>query len=259
MSDLSRRVVIVGGGVMGGAIATGLAARGWTQVSVVEPSQARRDELNAVAGLHATADLKEAVTRADVVVLAVKPGVVSSVARSISENLGKALVISIAAGVSLASLAADLPDGTPIVRVMPNTPAQVGEAMSVLTPGSAVSDEQLEIAGQVLDAVGSVIVLPEDKQGAATALSGCGPAYVFYLAEAMIEAGVQMGLTRPQAHELAVQTIAGSARLLQEGTHPSILRENVTSPGGVTAKALRVLDERAVRASISSAMWETLT
>ena len=133
--------------------------------------------------------------------------------------------------------------------------AQVGAGMAALSPNQAVADDQLQLAVRLMGAVGRVIVLPEALQDAVTAVSGSGPAYVFYLAEAMIEAGVQLGLTRQQSDELVRQTILGSAQLLAGGEHPAVLRERVTSPGGTTAAAIRQLDAHAVRAAISAAVW----
>ena len=250
------RVAIIGGGAMGGALACGLAGNGWTGVRVVEALPGRRAELAEMGGFAVTGELAEAVDGAEVVCLLVKPKDVGTALAQLSRLLAEGtLVSSMCAGVSLATLAAGLPTGTPIVRVMPNTPAQVGKGMSVLSPGETVSTDQLELAVSVLGAVGRTMVLPESLQDAATAVSGSGPAYVCYLAEAMIEAGVQLGLTRGQATELVVGTIEGSGALLAGGQHPTLLRESVTSPGGTTAAAIRQLDAHGVRGAVSDALW----
>lgn len=249
-------VVVVGGGVMGGAIASGLVRDGWRQVVVVEAMPARRAELAAEAGLTVVGEWGQVATAAEVVVLAVKPKDAGAALDELAPSLGSGtMVLSVCAGVTLAALAAHLPDATPIVRVMPNTPAQIGLGMAVLSPNPAVSDQQLDLASRLMAAVGEVITLPESLQDAATAVSGSGPAYVFYLAEAMIEAGVQLGLTRDQAGKLVRQTVLGAAALLATGEHPAVLRERVTSPGGTTAAAIRELEAQAVRGAVSDAIW----
>jgi pyrroline-5-carboxylate reductase len=166
-----------------------------------------------------------------------------------------ALVVSLAAGVDTESIKSQLPDGTPVVRVMPNTPAQVDEGMAAISPGSHCSDDHLAEAEALLASVGRVIRIPERQQDAVTAISGSGPAYVFYVIEAMIEAGVVLGLPRDTATELVVQTVYGAATMVREtGQHPSLLREQVTSPGGTTASALRELEIHKVRAAFLAAM-----
>lgn len=253
---LSAPVTIVGGGVMGSAIASGLVAQGWTGVTVVERLAARREQLASQYGLRVTGEPADAVPHAHVVVLVVKPKDADAALGAITPLLQPgALVVSMCAGVTIARLRAQLPDRTPVVRVIPNTPAQIGQGMTAISPGPDISDEQLALASRLLGAVGDTVVLPEALQDAATAVSGSGPAYVFYLAEAMIEAGVQLGLTRVDATQMVVQTIAGSAQLLAQGEHPTVLRERVTSPGGTTAAAIRQLDAHAARAAIADAIW----
>lgn len=249
-------VVVVGGGVMGGALASGLVRDGWTRVGVVEAVPDRRAQLADELGIPVSGELADLVPGAKVLVLAVKPKDAGAVLDQASDLIEPgALVLSICAGVTITELAGHLPTGTPIVRGMPNTPAQVGAGMAALSPNPAVGDDQLRTAVRLMGAVGRVIVLPESLQDAVTAVSGSGPAYVFYLAEAMIEAGVQLGLTRQQADQLVRQTILGSAQLLAGGEHPAVLRERVTSPGGTTAAAIRQLDAHAVRAAVSDAVW----
>lgn len=165
------------------------------------------------------------------------------------------LVVSLAAGVPTDAIAAALPEGTPVVRVMPNTPALVDQGMAALSRGAHVSDEQMEQAMALLRSCGKAVEVPEGYQNAVTAISGSGPAYVFYVVEAMIEAGVVLGLPRATATELTVQTLYGAATMIREtGTHPTVLREQVTSPGGTTAAALRTLDDHKVRAAFVSAI-----
>ena len=249
-------VVVVGGGVMGTAIASGLVADGWTRVRVVEPSAERRAELASVAGLQVVASATEITGTPEVIAVVVKPKIAATACQQIAPLIGEqTLVMSMCAGVPLGLLAEHLPGGTPVVRVMPNTPAQVGAGMSALSPNETVSPQQLDLATSLMQAVGETMIVPESLQDAVTAVSGSGPAYVFYLAEALTEAGVQVGLTRQQADKLARQTIIGSARLLAAGEHPTVLRERVTSPGGTTAAGIRALDAHATRAAVSDAVW----
>ncbi len=249
-------VVVVGGGVMGSAIASGLEADGWTNITVIEPSEAQRTELNAHPGLHAVESIAEIDGEPAVIAIVVKPNVAETVCRQVTPLIGaQALIMSMCAGVTLDTLAKNLPQGAAVVRVMPNTPARVRAGMSALSPNDQVSESQLGLAITVMSAVGQTMIVPESLQDAVTAVSGSGPAYVFYLAEAMIEAGVQVGLTRAQADKLVRQTIVGAAQLLAEGEHPTVLRENVTSPGGTTAAGIRALDAHASRASVSEAIW----
>ncbi len=249
------RVVIIGGGAMGGAIAQGLAASGWTQVSVVEAVAERRAQLAANAALQVTDDPAAVVPGARVVVLLVKPKDAPAALDQLRAHLAPdAVLVSMCAGVPIARVAEHLPAGTPIVRVMPNTPAQVGAGMAVLSSAPGVADDDRPWPSN-WSVRWVPIVLPETMQDAATALSGSGPAYIFYVAEAMIEAGVQLGLTRDQASLLVNQTILGAGQLLVAGEHPSVLRERVTSPGGTTAAALRELDAHAVRAAFADAVW----
>lgn len=255
-SDRAVPVVLIGGGVMGGAIADGLVTAGWTNVAVVETNADRRAQLAENAGLQVLESADEVLADAVVVALVVKPGMVDAVLEEVAAQLPSgALLMSMCAGVRIEQLAAHLPAGSPIVRVMPNTPAQVGAGMAALSPNEHVTTTQLSLATELMQAVGAAIVLPESAQDAVTAISGSGPAYVFYLVEAMIEAGVQLGLTRDDADKLARQTIVGAGQLLAEGDHPSVLRERVTSPGGTTAAAIRQLDAHAVRAGVSAAIW----
>lgn len=263
-------LVVVGGGRMGEALASGLVARGWpaARLAVVEPSVERRRAL-AAAGLTATGSLSEAIDRVhpggpragdsgagdDAIgaVIAVKPYDVEEVSRELA-SAGVARALSIAAGVTLDDLDVWL-DPVVALRAMPNTPALVGSAASAVSPGRRAGRDDVEWAHAILSAVGTVVELPESALDAVTGLSGSGPAYVFLVAEALIDAGVLAGLTRPVARELAVQTLLGSARLLAEtGEEPSALRAAVTSPGGTTAAGLRALEVAGVRAAVLDAV-----
>lgn len=249
-------IALVGVGRMGEAVLAGLvSSRGPQGITVVNRRVERDEELRGRYGVDA-APLARAVAGSGLVVVSVKPKDVTAILDEMRDALdARAVVVSLAAGVPLAVMQAHLPGGQPVVRVMPNTPSLVGEGISALSPAATVSGEQLARVRDLMGACGRVVVVPEDQQDAVTAVSGSGPAYVFAVAEAMVEAGVQMGLTRKVATQLASQTILGAGQMLvSTGRHPSLLREDVTSPGGTTAQALRVLDERAVRAAFSAAM-----
>jgi pyrroline-5-carboxylate reductase len=242
---------------MGQAVLAGLLAAGWEadQIVAAEPHAGTAHAVSAAHGIQVL-PAQQAVAEADLVVVAVKPHQVADLLDDVAAHLpAGATVISLAAGVPTSTLAAHLPEGTAIVRVMPNTPALVGEGMSVMSPAAGCPPESVELAREVLGAVGEVREVPESAQDAVTAVSGSGPAYVFYVAEAMIEAGVLLGLPRELAHDLTVQTLLGSATMLDRtGEHPTVLRENVTSPGGTTAAAIHALDDAAVRAAFANAM-----
>ena len=250
-------IAILGAGVMGEALLSGLIRSNDVNDSLViaERRPERAAELIAKYGVEVV-DNVDAVKRADVVVLVVKPqdmgGLLKEIAGVIKQD---ALVISLAAGITTKFLEAHLPPGAAVVRVMPNTPALVDEGMSALSAGAHCSDSGLAKASSLLGAVGRVVTVPEKYQDAVTAISGSGPAYIFYVVEAMIEAGVVLGLPRATAHDLVVQTLVGAAAMLREtGEHPTVLRENVTSPAGTTAAALRELDDHKVRAAFITAM-----
>jgi pyrroline-5-carboxylate reductase len=245
------RLLVIGGGRMGEALVAGLVTSGWApadEIAVVEVAEARRDELIAAhPGLEVRA---EAVDGVDTV-LAVKPG---DALTSLDGRAPKR-VLSIAAGVTTGALEAALPDGTPVVRAMPNTPALVGAGAAAVAGGAHATDDDLAWAEEVLGAVGTVVRVPEAQLDAVTGLSGSGPAYVFLVAEALIDAGVLVGLPRPASRELAVQTLLGAARLLSEtGETPEALRAQVTSPGGTTAAGLRALEAGGVRSAVVDAV-----
>jgi pyrroline-5-carboxylate reductase len=240
---------------MGAALVAGLLSARWAaagEIVVVEPVAARRDELAADhPGLVVTEELGAVVEGA---VVAVKPGDVEAACRALAAA-GVPRVLSIAAGVPLAKLESWLGEATAVVRAMPNTPALVGCGAAAIAPGRAASDDDLAWAEEVLSAVGTVERVPERLLDAVTGLSGSGPAYVFLVAEALIEAGVAVGLPRPASEALTVQTLLGSARLLAEsGERAESLRAAVTSPGGTTAAGLGALESRAVRAAFLEAV-----
>jgi pyrroline-5-carboxylate reductase len=240
---------------MGAALVAGLMSSGWAraeEIVVVEPVAARRDELVALhPGLGVAA---EAGGAAEGAVVAVKPGDVEAACRALA-GAGTRRVLSIAAGVTLASLESWLGDTAAVIRAMPNTPALVGAGAAAIAAGSAAGEADLAWAEEILSAVGKVERVPEKLLDAVTGLSGSGPAYVFLVAEALIEAGVAAGLPRTVSETLTVQTLLGSARLLAEsGERAETLRAAVTSPGGTTAAGLAALEARAVRSAFMEAV-----
>ncbi|MDO5066947.1 MAG: pyrroline-5-carboxylate reductase [Propionibacteriaceae bacterium] len=249
-------IAVIGAGAMGEALIAGWIVAGTSPEGIVVVD---RDEtrLTHFRDAHqvASASLAEAA-RAEVLVVAVKPHHVEGVLTEIAPLLAPStLVVSIAAGVSLARLAAPLPENQPIIRVMPNTPALVGKGVAGIAAGANAAESHIEQVKQLMDAVGISVVVPESQLDALTALSGSGPAYLFAVAEAMIEAGVHQGLSRADATVLVNGTFAGVASMLeQSGESATVLRERVTSPAGTTAAALRVLDERGVRAAFLAAV-----
>jgi pyrroline-5-carboxylate reductase len=252
------RLALLGGGKMGAALVGGLLDAGWDadDLSVAEVDAERRHAIEAqFPKVRCVPSGAWAVGDADVVVVAVKPADVAGALESALPALREdALVLSIAAGVTIAAIEAGAP-GRPVVRAMPNTPALVRRGASAIAPGTNATDAHLELAERLLGAVGIVVRLDESLLDAVTGLSGSGPAYLFLVAEAMIEAGVLVGLPRPVAADLVVQTLLGSATLLAEGDDgPEALRAAVTSPGGTTAAGLRTLEAAGVRAAFLDAV-----
>ncbi len=250
---------IYGVGSMGGAVLDALAADGEGQVLAVESSAERASRLREQHADHPTVvivDAAEAAARADVHLVLVKPYGVADLLEAIAPSLRPdAIVVSMALGVSLADLAAHLPAGTAAIRAMPNTPAQVGQGMTVLSPADDVTEEQVTRVRELLAPTGRTLVLPESQQDAATAMSGSAPAYVYLVVEGLVDAGVAQGLTREQALAMATQAVRGAGAMLAEtGEDPAILRTRVTSPGGSTAAALARLEAHGVRHALADAV-----
>ena len=251
---MTARLAIVGGGKMGEALLAGLLGAQWAQardVIVVEPVEARRKDL---AATFVDVDVTAEPMACHGAVIAVKPHDVEAACRALAAA-GVGQVLSIAAGVPLQNLERWLGDGTPVVRAMPNTAALVGAGAAAIAPGTWAGESDLAWAESILGAVGVVRRVDEPLLDAVTGLSGSGPAYIFLVAESMIEAGVLAGLPRPTAEALVVQTLVGSARLLAETGHSAeVHRANVTSPGGTTAAGLRELERRGVRSAFIEAV-----
>jgi len=253
------RTAIIGGGFMGEALIAALRRREVAHpadIVVADVARDRRDHLHGRYGVAAVADPRAAALGADLVVLAVKPQQVEPVFRDLHEQLTpEQLALSIMAGVPLGRLTTGLAHPA-VVRVMPNMLAEVGEAMSVWIASPSVNEEQRGWTRALLSAAGHQWEVTEEKYlDLATAVSGSGPAYFFLVIEALIDAGVHIGLPRDMATELAVQTAAGSALLMRETKrHPAALRNAVTSPGGTTAEALLVLESSGLRAAFVEAV-----
>ncbi|HET8594117.1 MAG TPA: pyrroline-5-carboxylate reductase [Intrasporangium sp.] len=248
---------IFGAGVMGETLLSGLlrAGRDGADIVITERNPQRAEALAERYGVRVLGNV-EAAEAADTLVLVVKPQDMTGLVEEIREHVVPGnTVVSLAAGITTERLESLLPEGSSVVRVMPNTPARVDQGMSAIAPGRHCTEEHLDEAEQMLSSCGKVIRLEEKHLDAVTAISGSGPAYIFYVVEAMIEAGVVLGLPRATATELVVQTLYGAATMLREtGAHPTVLREEVSSPGGTTVAALRQLDDHKVRAAFITAM-----
>lgn len=254
---MSERIAVVGVGKMGEALLSGMlrAGRRPADLMVTARNAGRGREVALRYGVEVMSNA-DAAAKADTLVLTVKPqdmaGLLVDLAATISPER---LVISLAAGITTSFIEKALPDRVPVVRVMSNTPVLVDEAMSAVSAGRWAAEEHLQRAEVLLGPVGRVLRVPESQQDAVTALSGSGPAYFFYLVEAMTDAGILLGLPRAVAHELIVQTAVGAALMLREsGEHPVALREAVTSPAGTTINAIRELEKHRVRAALLAAL-----
>ncbi|MQA08312.1 MAG: pyrroline-5-carboxylate reductase [Pseudonocardiaceae bacterium] len=250
-------IAVLGAGKIGEALLSGLLSSGRSADDLLftERYPERAEELTARYGI-ASASVPEAAKRADVLVVAVKPQdiepLLDELATLVSEQT---LIVSLCAGLPTKLYERRLPDGVPVVRVMPNTPMLVGEAMSAISAGTHAAPEHLALVEEMLGSVGKVVKLPESQQDAVTALSGSGPAYFFFLVEAMIDAGILLGLPRSVSEKLIIQSAVGASTMLAEtGDHPVTLREAVTSPGGTTINAIRELERHGVRAALLGAI-----
>ena len=250
------RIAILGTGKIGESLLAGLRSSDWADIVASSRRQERVDELRERHGVEATTSNAEAIHGADVVVLAVKPQDIELLLGEIGHLLTpEQTVLSIAAAIPTSRIERHVAGDVPVVRAMPNTPSTVHEGIAGMCPGRHAGTEHLVRAGTVLRAVGDVVIVPEEQMDAITAVSGSGPAYYALLAEAMIEAGILLGLSREISTKLVVQTMLGTAKLLRdEHVHPVELRETVTSPGGTTIRAIRELEQAGVRAAFLNAI-----
>lgn len=250
-------IAIIGAGKMGEALLSGVlrAGRHPSDLSVT----VRREERGTLLRERYDVDVvtnTEAARTADTLIVAVKPQDMETLLAELAPHVPPGrLVISIAAGIPTGFIEERLPAGVPVVRVMSNTPVHVDEAMSVISAGSHAGEEHLKLAEELLSPVGKVLRIPEALQDGATALSGSGPAYFYYLVEAMVDAGILLGMPRAAALEMVIQSAVGAAIMLRDsGEHPVLLREAVTSPGGTTIAAIRELERHGVRAAVLEAI-----
>lgn len=256
---LKKKIAFIGSGAMAEAMIAGLIRQKLAkpeELSASGPRPERGEELRKKYGVKPFTDNSQAVHHADVVVLSVKPQRLTNVMKGLKGIRADALVLSIVAGASIKKISTGLKHNA-VVRSMPNTPAQIGQGITVWTASSAVTDEQKETARAILSALGEeVFVEDENYLDMATALSGTGPAYVFLFMEALIDAGVHMGFPRRIAEQLVIQTLRGSVEYYRKAEHhPASLRNQVTSPGGTSAEALYYLEKAGFRTAISRAIW----
>jgi len=245
------KILIFGAGAMGGAILSGCLAKGvWRkdEVFLREHNEAATKEKAALYGVREgnPSDAKDA----DLVILAVKPNIVPEVLSEIS-SFAPRRVLSIAAAVTVKALEEGLPEKTEVIRVMPNTPAQVGEGMAAIAAGTHASDEFISEAVTIFNALGRAAVVTERQLDELGALSGAGPGYAFVIIDALSDAGVRIGLPRKLAVEAAAQTLYGAAKMvLETGKHPAELRDQVTSPGGTTIAGIHAMEDKGLRAAL---------
>ncbi len=259
-----NRIAILGTGRIGEALLTGLLSSGWRtreQLVVTARSEGRVTELRERHGVEATTDNAKAIEGAELVVVAVKPQDIDALLNDVGAKLQPSqTVLTVAAAITTAHIEARIADGVPVVRAMPNAPSTVHEGMAGLCAGAHSNDAQLALAEEALSHLGRVVRVPETTMDAVTALSGSGPAYFALLAEAMIEAGILLGVSREISTTLVVQTMLGTAKQLRDtGIHPVELREAVTSPGGTTIAAIRELEQAGVRAAFLNAIQAAMT
>ncbi len=257
MSHERPSVAIVGVGAMGGALLSGMLDAGWpaAEITLIEAYEPRADELRATTGCRTVSTPGEGIDGQDVVVLAVKPQGIHPALEALGGVVtDRQVVVALVAGVPLRVYEAALP-GVPVIRTMPNTPALVGEGITAMAAGTLATEAHLASADAVLSAVGGVERVDEPLIDAVTAVSGSGPAYAYLLAEAMRAAGIDEGLDADMALRLAAQTIKGAGTMMVGSVDdPSVLRERVTSPGGTTAAALAVMEERGLRQIVAEAI-----
>ncbi|MEU4999877.1 pyrroline-5-carboxylate reductase [Streptomyces sp. NPDC021622] len=254
---MPQPVAVLGTGKIGEALLSGMIRAGWAPADLLVTTRRaeRAAELRTRYGVDPVSNA-EAAKQADTLILAVKPQDMGRLLDELAPHVAPdRLVISAAAGITTAFIEERLADNTPVVRVMPNTPVLVDEGMSVISAGSHATAAHLAHTEEIFGAVGKTLRVPETQQDACTALSGSGPAYFYYLVEAMTDAGILLGLPRDKAHDLIVQAAIGAAVMLRDsGEHPVKLRENVTSPAGTTINAIRELENHGVRAALIAAL-----
>jgi pyrroline-5-carboxylate reductase len=254
-------IAILGCGRIGEALLVGLLGAGWSDIVVTSRTAERAAELHERHGVEATTDNAAAVRKASLVVVAVKPQDIDALLAEVGQLLTtEQTLLSIAAAIPTAQIEARIAPGVPVVRAMPNAPSTVHEGMAGICAGGHAGEANLALAEDALAHLGRVVRVPESAMDAVTALSGSGPAYFALLAEAMIEAGILLGVSREISTTLVVQTMLGTAKQLRDlRMHPVELRESVTSPGGTTIAAIRELEQAGVRAAMLNAVQAAMT
>jgi pyrroline-5-carboxylate reductase len=254
---VSVKLGIIGGGVMGEALLSRLIQQQiYTpdQILVSDPQRSRQDFLSKEYGVGVTADNQVVVSDAQALLLAIKPQLFKAVTATLNPSQKEQVVISILAGTPLSQLEPAFPE-QPVIRAMPNTPARIGAGMTAIAPGQHTQPAHLELAQQIFRAVGEIVEVSESQMDAVTGLSGSGPGYVAVMIEALTDGGVAAGLPRAIAAQLAVQTVRGTAELLQTtGMHPAELKDGVTSPGGTTIAGIAHLEKAGFRSALIEAV-----
>ncbi|MDI6736246.1 MAG: pyrroline-5-carboxylate reductase [bacterium] len=247
-----KKLVFVGAGNMAEALVRGILKVdliGKENLLVTDVNPKRLEFFDKALGVKGISDNKQAVLLSDIIILSVKPQMMANILGEISGVVQPGQkVISIAAGITTEFIESKLAKEIPVIRVMPNTPALIGHGMAGICAGKYAQDEDMELVGVIFEAVGKVVVVKEEQMDAVTALSGCGPAYIFTIVEVLTAAGISLGLPEEISLPLAIETVEGAAKMLKETNEgPSILRNKVTSPGGATMAALNVLEEKGFR------------
>lgn len=260
MTIAGKKIGFIGTGKMGEALIKGILHSKLVAPDKVYASDADQVRLKSLERSHKINTCKdncEAVQNSDIIIIAVKPQVVPKILEEIKGSIRKQVIISIAAGVPIGTYENSLPEGTKVVRVMPNIAATVLEAASAVCSGTSVTAEDEAVAISIFNSIGKTVMLPEHLLDAVTGLSGSGPAYIFMIIEALADGGVFEGLDRSTARTLAAQTVLGAAKMvLDDGAHTGELRDMVTSPGGTTIRGIRVLEDRGVRIAMMDAVIE---
>ncbi|MEK7846916.1 MAG: pyrroline-5-carboxylate reductase [Nitrospinota bacterium] len=259
LSAGNKRIAFIGSGNMGEALIKGVTGAFVFKNRNIIVTDIRKERLEHIKGLYkvnTTTDNRYAVKKSDIVLLAVKPQIISKVVKEIGDLIDRGkLIITIAAGITISSIQDHLKKKGKIIRVMPNTPAIVREGVSAIACGDDISKKDIEITKRIFNAVGRTVIVDESMMDAVTGLSGSGPAYIFLIIESLTDAGVKMGLPRDISRLLSVQTILGAAKLAMEsGEHPGKLKDMVTSPGGTTIAGLHALEKGGLRSALMSAV-----
>ena len=259
MNFNNKRVGVIGAGAMGSAMIRGFLKAGLMQPQDMIASDLRDNalqELKRSTSINITSDNSAVVQRSQVIIFAVKPDQVENTLKEVASSITvEHLVVSVAAGISISTFEKHLPSGVPVIRVMPNVPALIGEGMTALALGSKAGKDDQETAEALFSALGKVLTVQESELDAVTGISGCGPAYMVIILEALADGGVKMGLSRQVALQLAVQTMIGTARMIQATTeHPASLKDRVCSPGGSTISGVHVLENGGLRGLLISAV-----